>query len=76
MYGTPCHDIGRQVFSIQTVAREAENFPRCGHYHEEVAISGHIFSLLATSLMNKAGLIFMCQNDVFTCGEDISKLAV
>ena len=35
-------------------------------------------SLFATSLMNNSGLIFKCVKimNVFTCGEEISKLAV
>ena len=40
--------------------------------------SAHILSLLATSLINNSGLIFICVKimDVFTCGEKISKLGV
>ena len=60
-YGTPCHARG---------------------HHSSIygygCASAYIFSLLATSLINNSGLIFICVKimNIFTCGEEISKLAV
>ena len=63
--------------SHPTLPREAENFHSGGKY-PKVCASAHILSLLATSLINNFGLIFICVKNmnVFTCDEEISKLVV
>ena len=57
--------------SHPTFPREAEDFPRGGKYP-----SAHILSLFGISLINNSRLIFICIINVFTCSEEISKLAV
>ena len=59
--------------SHPTFPREAEYFPRGGKYP-----SAHILSLFGISLINNSRLIFICVKiiNVFTCSEEISKLAV
>ena len=58
-------------FPTQPVPREAEDF------HRDCK-DAHILSLLATSLINNSGLIFICVKimNIVTIGEEISKLAV
>ena len=75
-YGTLCHAIDYQILSTKLLPREAEDFARGGNYPSHVSV--HIVSLLAASLNNNSGLIFICLKimNLFTCGEDISKLAV
>ena len=65
-----CHAIGHHGLPTQPLPRRAEDFPRGGYYPEDAS--------LATSLINNFGLIFKYVKimNVFTCGEEISKLAV
>ena len=65
-----CHAIGHQELPTQPLPRKAEDFPRGGYYPEDAS--------LATSLINNFALIFKYVKimNVFTCGEEISKLAV
>ena len=64
-------------FPTQPIPREEEYLPRGGKYPKGCA-SAYVLGFLATSLINKSELIFKCAKilNVFTCGEETSKLAV
>ena len=79
-YGTPCRTRGhhsRLIFCDLRDTMPCQRSPLLFPTKQWECASAYILSLLATSLINNSGLIFIYVKvmNVFSCGEQISKLA-
>ena len=74
-YRTPCHSIGHQVLPIQTLPREAEDFPRGGNHSKHVSLLTYLARLQPSINHPRLILSMSKPRDVFFCGEKVSEKA-
>ena len=58
-YGRPCHSIGHEVQSAQSLPRKSEDFPRGGKYPEDFLLPTQLDYLQLTGISWQD--LFMCQ---------------